>query len=193
MRSGELSRFFLIRRGRRQPAGDGPLTARPTGRTRLRIATGAVALLAVVLAGCNSLYSSTPAPAGSGTMRSQLVALHNGARAAAGIGPLTEVAGLDSDAQYAANRLMLSSGGGCNLVHTSPAQMSAWYGGTWAENIACAPNSPNWSCASMQPFNNLFISSPPHRANILNGGYTEVGVGVACGGSYTFVVVHFSG
>jgi len=162
-------------------------------RSRMRMAAAAVALLALVLAGCDSLYSSTPGPSGAGSMRSQLVALHNAARAGAGVGPLTESGNLDGGAQYAANRLMFTSGGGCNLVHTSAAQMNAWYGGTWAENIACEPNSPKWSCASMQSFQNLFMGSPPHRANILNGAYSHVGVGVACGGSYTFVAVHFSG
>jgi uncharacterized protein YkwD len=156
------------------------------------VAAAAIALLAVVLGGCSSLYSSTPAPAGGGAMRGQLIAMHNGARAAAGLGPMAEAGNLDSGAQIAANRLMLSSGGGCNLVHTSSAQMSSWYGGTWAENIACAPNSPKWSCAPMQSFHNLFMGSPPHRANILNGAYTKAGVGVACGGSYTFVAVHFA-
>jgi uncharacterized protein YkwD len=156
------------------------------------VAAASVALLAFVLAGCSSLYSSTPAPAGDGAMRGQLIAMHNGARAASGIGPMAEAGNLDSGAQIAANRLMLSSGGGCSLVHTSAAQMSSWYGGTWAENIACAPNSPKWSCASMLSFHNLFMGSPPHRANILNGAYTKAGVGVACGGSYTFVAVHFA-
>jgi uncharacterized protein YkwD len=189
IRSGELSRSPFVRRARR---GQSPGRERPANRARKRVAAVAVALLAVVLAGCNSLYSSTPAPAGGASMRSQLVAMHNGARAAAGLGPLAEAANLDSGAQFAANRLMLSSGGGCSLVHTSAAQMNAWYGGTWAENIACAPNSPKWSCASMQSFHNLFMGSPPHRANILSGGYTLVGVGVACGGSYTFVAVHFA-
>jgi uncharacterized protein YkwD len=188
-RSGELSRSPFVRGARRGQDADG---GRPGNRTRLRVAATAVALLAVVLAGCNSLYSSTPTPAGGASMRSQLVALHNGARTAAGLAPMAEAGNLDSGAQFAANRLMLSSGGGCSLVHTSSAQMSAWYGGTWAENIACAPNSPKWSCAPMQSFHNLFMGSPPHRANILNGSYTVVGVGVACGGSYTFVAVHFA-
>jgi len=185
LRSGELTRNLVARRARRAPSGG-------RERGRMRVAAGSVALLALVLAGCNSLYSSTPAPAGGGTMRSQLIAMHNGSRASSGVGSLAEAGNLDSGAQYAANRLMLSSGGGCNLVHTSAAQMNAWYGGAWAENIACEPNSPKWSCASMQSFQNLFMGSPPHRANILDGGYTKAGVGVACGGSYTFVAVHFS-
>ena len=188
-RSGELSRSLFTGRARR---GQGPGAGRSGNRTRMRVAAAAVALLAVVLAGCNSLYSSTPAPAGGDSMRSQLVALHNGARAAAGLGSLAETGNLDSGAQFAANRLMLSSGGGCSLVHTSAAQMSAWYGGTWAENIACAPNSPKWACAPMSEFHSLFMGSPPHRANIMNGAYGHVGVGVACGGSFTFVAVHFA-
>jgi uncharacterized protein YkwD len=161
-------------------------------RTRQRFAALALVAVAVVLAGCDSLYSSAPPPPTANAMRGQLIAMHNGSRASAGIGAMGESGALDGGAQFAANRLMYTSGGGCNLVHTSAAQMNRWYGGNWAENIACAPNSPKWSCAPMQSFQNLFIGSPPHRANILNGGYGHAGVGVACGGSFTFVVVHFA-
>jgi uncharacterized protein YkwD len=167
--------------------------SRPESRNgHRRAAALALVVVALALAGCNSLYSSTPAPSGGGGMRGQLVSLHNGARAAAGLGGLTESGGLDGDAQYEANRLMYASGSGCDLVHSTAAEMTRWYGGTWAENIACEPNTTKWACASMSAFHDLFMGSPPHRANILNGGYGHVGVGVACGGSFTFVAVHFT-
>jgi uncharacterized protein YkwD len=149
-------------------------------------------VVALALAGCDSLYSSTPGPAGGGGMRGQLISLHSSARNAAGLGSLTESSALDTGAQFEANRLMYTSGDSCDLVHTTGAQMTRWYGSTWAENIACAPNSPKWACAPMSEFHDLFMGSPPHRENILNGGYGHVGVGIACGGSYTFVAVHFA-
>jgi uncharacterized protein YkwD len=125
-------------------------------------------------------------------MRGQLVTLHNGARNGAGLGSMAESSALDTGAQFEANRLMYTSGDGCDLEHTAPSQMTRWYGSTWAENIACAPNSPKWACAPMSTFHNLFMGSPPHRANIMNGSYGHVGVGIACGGSFTFVAVHFA-
>jgi uncharacterized protein YkwD len=159
---------------------------------RRRLAALALVVVAIALAGCDSLYSSTPAPSGGGGMRGQLVALHNSDRAASALGALTESGTLDGGAQFEANRLMYTSGSGCDLEHTTPAQMTRWYGGTWAENIACAPNASNWACAPISEFNDLFMGSPPHRANILNGGYGHVGVGIACDGSFTFVAVHFT-
>ena len=156
-----------------------------------------VAMVAIVLAGCGATHPAAapapaaPAPVAGNPMASQLIALHNGARAGAGIGPLVESATLDGGAQATANRLVATSGAGCNLVHTSVAQMDSWYGGTWGENIACAPDPAAGACASMQTFEDLFINSPPHRANILNGAYGHAGVGIACGGAFTFVAVHF--
>jgi len=125
-------------------------------------------------------------------MRGQLISLHNSARNSDGIASMAENPNLDAGAQFEANRLMYTSGGGCDLVHTTSGQMTRWYGNTWAENIACAPNSPKWACAPMSEFHSLFMGSPPHRANIMNGGYGHVGVGIACGGSFTFVAVHFA-
>ncbi len=159
---------------------------------RRKVPVLALALVALAAAGCDSLYTGTPPPPGVDQMGAKLVALHNSARGAAGVGPLTSSAANQTDAQATANRLMLSSGGGCKLVHTSANTMQAWYGAVWAENIACAPNSPQWVCADVAQFHDLFMGSPTHRADILNGGYGHVGVGVACGGTYTFVVVHFS-
>ena len=86
-------------------------------------------------------------------------------------GALSIAAANEADAQATANRLMLTSGGGCKLVHTAPNTMRAWYGEVWAENIACAPNSPQWACADVAQFHDLFMGSPTHRADILNGSY----------------------
>ena len=38
---------------------------------------------------------------------------------------------------------------------------------------------------------NMWLNSPEHRANIFNGAYRFIGVGVACNGRVMFAVVHF--
>lgn len=57
---------------------------------------------------------------------------------------------------------------------------------TAGENIA-------WSTdPSMAGINAMFMNSPEHRANILNGAYHRMGVGVASNGAKTMVVEVFS-
>jgi uncharacterized protein YkwD len=57
---------------------------------------------------------------------------------------------------------------------------------TAGENIAWSTNP------SMAGINTMFMNSPEHRANILNGGYHRMGVGVAGNGAKTMVVEVFS-
>ncbi|HEV3097530.1 MAG TPA: CAP domain-containing protein [Candidatus Dormibacteraeota bacterium] len=57
---------------------------------------------------------------------------------------------------------------------------------TAGENIAWSTNP------SMAAINTMFMNSPEHRANILNGAYHRMGVGVASNGAKTMVVEVFS-
>ena len=57
---------------------------------------------------------------------------------------------------------------------------------TAGENIAWSTNP------SMGNINVMFMNSPEHRANILNGAYHRVGVGVASNGAKVMVVEVFS-
>jgi uncharacterized protein YkwD len=57
---------------------------------------------------------------------------------------------------------------------------------TAGENIAWSTNP------SMAQINVMFMNSPDHRANILNGAYHRVGIGVASNGSKTMVVEVFT-
>jgi uncharacterized protein YkwD len=57
---------------------------------------------------------------------------------------------------------------------------------TAGENIAWSTNP------SMAQINVMFMNSPEHRANILNGAYHRVGIGVASNGSKTMVVEVFT-
>jgi uncharacterized protein YkwD len=54
------------------------------------------------------------------------------------------------------------------------------------ENIAWSTNP------SMAGINTMFMNSPEHRANILNGAYHQAGIGVAGNGVKTMVVEVFS-
>ena len=54
------------------------------------------------------------------------------------------------------------------------------------ENIAWSTNP------SMAGINTMFMNSPEHRANILNGAYHRAGIGVASDGVKTMVVEVFS-
>jgi uncharacterized protein YkwD len=57
---------------------------------------------------------------------------------------------------------------------------------TAGENIAWSTNP------SMANINVMFMNSPEHRANILNGAYHRVGIGVASNGGKVMVVEVFS-
>lgn len=57
---------------------------------------------------------------------------------------------------------------------------------TAGENIAWSTNP------SMAGINTMFMNSPEHRANILNGAYHRAGIGVASNGVKTMVVEVFS-
>jgi uncharacterized protein YkwD len=57
---------------------------------------------------------------------------------------------------------------------------------TAGENIAWSTNP------SMAEINTMFMNSPEHRANILNGAYHQVGIGVASNGAKIMVVEVFS-
>ena len=57
---------------------------------------------------------------------------------------------------------------------------------TAGENIAWSTNP------SMAGINTMFMNSPEHRANILNGAYHQAGIGVAGNGVKTMVVEVFS-
>lgn len=57
---------------------------------------------------------------------------------------------------------------------------------TAGENIAWSTNP------SMAAINTMFMASPEHRANILNGAYHQAGIGVASNGAKIMVVEVFS-
>ncbi|GAA4638386.1 hypothetical protein GCM10023196_095880 [Actinoallomurus vinaceus] len=119
-----------------------------------------------------------PASASPGGIEQQVVSLVNTQRAKNGCGPLHVDGRLHSAAQKHSDDMATRH----FFDHTNPdgkgpgdritAAGYRWSG--WAENIAAGQQTP----ADVM---NSWMNSPGHRANILNCGYRDIGVGVAYG------------
>ena len=117
-----------------------------------------------------------------------IVNLHNQVRANAGLPGLTIDPGMNAHAQFHADRMATMGGNPCLIAHSSQTELSTWYAGKYsAENVACIGPCPSDGAG----FQKSWMDSPPHRANILNGRYAFVGVGITCDGPAMFAVVHF--
>jgi uncharacterized protein YkwD len=120
------------------------------------------------------------------------LSLVNQDRAASGVGPLAWNASLARVAQYRAQDMLNRN----YFSHYDPStgqlafvQLLHLWGIPYTaagENIAWSTNP------SMAGINTMFMNSPEHRANILNGAYHRAGIGVASNGLKTMVVEVFS-
>ncbi|MFN8080524.1 MAG: CAP domain-containing protein [Kineosporiaceae bacterium] len=128
---------------------------------------------------------STPAPAPTSTgisaFAAEVVRLVNVERASNGCSALTAESRLTAAAQLhsedmaAKNYFDHNSQDGRSPGARITAQGYKWR--TWGENIAAGQQTP----ASVM---SAWMNSSGHRANILNCTFTQIGVGVAKGGSY---------
>jgi Cysteine-rich secretory protein family len=147
-------------------------------RARKWVAT--LSLVATALIGSAAVASPAFAsPAGD------LGAATNASRASTGLPALAVNASLTAVAQAWANQLAAA-----NVLSHNPAlrgQVSDW--SVLGENVGMAGDIPTVQAA--------FMASPPHRANILDPRYTQMGVGSAtsiypsCGCKVLWVVVDF--
>ena len=111
-------------------------------------------------------------------MRQGVLELVNAARAQNGKSPLTLDDALTDVAQLRAEEIVQS------FSHTRPngsscftaTQEAGISGGAMGENIAAGQNSP----ASVM---NSWMNSEGHRANILSGDFTSIGIGYVKSGS----------
>jgi len=119
----------------------------------------------------------------------QVVNLVNSERSKAGLSPLKLSVSLDKMASAKAADMRDNN----YFDHTSPTygspfNMMTQFGVSYSyagENIAAGQQSPT-------EVMNAWMNSSGHRANILNPNYTEIGVGIASGGSYrTYWVQEF--
>ena len=109
---------------------------------------------------------------------STLIALTNKDRTAHSVGAVTDDKLLDAAAQKKADDMAAGS----YFSHYSPQGVSPWhwfsavgyYYSHAAENLALNIDDP-------ESLENAWMASPLHRANILRGLYTKVGIGISYG------------
>lgn len=124
---------------------------------------------------------------------SALYSLHNSNRAANGIGGLTVNQQLVNSATNKANAMLESN---C-WDHYCPPGTSPWSFilNSGYEYVYAGENLGEGFVDS-NTLMNAWMNSPTHRANILNGNFTEIGIGFAYGtyqgkANNTIIVVHF--
>jgi len=142
---------------------------------KVRIAVGA---------GLASMMALTVVPeaafADTGSDEATFVAKLNGLRSSKGLRPLAVNGGLTNMARGWSSQ-MASSGG----ISHNPS-LAAQAPGNWVrlgENVGMGPN--------VDSLNDAFVASPTHYANIVNGYYDSVGVGVVQSGGTMFVTFDF--
>jgi uncharacterized protein YkwD len=133
--------------------------------------------------------ATSPAGTSSGSAAAQVLALINQARSAAGLGPLTTTAGLDSSASAHNSRMS----GGCGLSHQCPGEpelgaRETAAGVHWTaagENIGeggpVADTSAAIAKMAVGLTQAMLNEKPPddgHRRNILSSSFTHIGVAV---------------
>ncbi|WP_354644269.1 CAP domain-containing protein [Kitasatospora camelliae] len=126
---------------------------------------------------------TTAAPAGSGlsAAASRVLALVNTERQKAGCGPVTANAKLTAAAQahsqdMAAHATMTHTGSDGSTAGDRITRAGyAW--STYGENVAYGYSTP-------EAVMNGWMTSPGHKANILNCAFKEIGIGLAQPGNY---------
>ena len=121
-----------------------------------------------------------PALADTGSDEAGFVARLNGLRASRGLRPLGVDGNLANMARGWSSQ-MASRGG----ISHNP-NMASQAPGNWArlgENVGMGPN--------VDSLHNAFVASPSHYANMVNGYYDSVGVGVVQSGGTMFVTFNF--
>lgn len=149
------------------------------------------ALILTVTVTFISFATALPAQAASPLSARTIVALANTDRTNLGVRTVVEDAALDRAAQLKANDMAARG----YFSHVDPSGNQPWvwfkkvgyyYWGA-AENLAI--NFDN-----SQSLNTAWMNSPSHRANLVNGSYSRMGIGIAHGmynGKPTTFVVQF--
>ena len=133
-----------------------------------------------------------PPPVGIGGAAGVEFSLVNQDRAANGVAGLRFSGALARVAQYRAQD-MINRG---YFSHYDPATGQLAFSALmhlWGIPYSRAGENIAWSTdPSMAAINTMFMNSPEHRANILNGAYHQAGIGVAGNGAKIMVVEVFS-
>lgn len=164
------------------PATDPPTTAAPTTAppsTPAPSTTAAPTTTAAPATAAPTTATAAPAPTGDDTAKQQaILALVNAERSNAGCGALTLQpqlnAAADAHSQDMADQVYFDHTGLDGSRPWDRAARAGYGGGFIGENIAQGYGTE----ASVM---DGWMNSPGHRANILNCGYTHLGVGYASG------------
>jgi hypothetical protein len=116
----------------------------------------------------------------AGETAADLTAMTNADRTRVGLAPLATAGDLQSLAQSRANEMARSG----RLAHTTSlgTKVSGWK--RLGENVGRGPN--------LRDIQTAFMESPSHRENIVDPGFTQLGVGVTWDGKeYFYVAVIF--
>ena len=89
-------------------------------------------------------------------------------------------------AEYHAKRLAMTRGEQLQHLAQRRARLLV-RGALRGENVACWPGCP----ADGGGIVGMWLNSPGHRANIMNGGFRFIGVGAYCSWGRTFAVAHY--
>jgi uncharacterized protein YkwD len=129
----------------------------------------------------------------SSVIPAALVDMTNVERARESLRPLTRSIALDTAARRKAEDMVREG----YFAHDSPAGHTPWY---WFSDVgyryAYAGENLAVHFADSEEVVNAWMKSPGHRANIMNGQYTEIGIGTAKGtykGTPTVFVVQMFG
>jgi uncharacterized protein YkwD len=152
----------------------------------------AVLMTALVALGVSSCAAPAAAPPGPGQSASgaegAIVDAMNQDRAAAGLGGLSYNDQLAGSGRAWSDNIANSG----SLFHQNLSALLSqpgWSGyRTLGENLLVGPDS--MGAGQMEA---AWMNSPGHRANILNGSFTMVGVGITHSGGRVWVAVEFGG
>jgi uncharacterized protein YkwD len=167
----------------RTPAPQPPLPAFSRGTVTARPAGWRAGVVAAVLGlalATSMLVGAAPASASSAASpaEARMVAVINATRVANGLRPLRPVAGMMA---YARRHARAMAGRG-TLFHTSNfSVICCWR--LVAENVGMG--------GSVRGLHQAFMASPGHRANLLNGALSQVGIGMVSSGGRLWVTEVF--
>lgn len=161
-------------------------------RRPLRTALAALVPVLALVSACQPLVvPSIPVAASSATttaplsQRAQLLVAINRSRTDAGLAPL----GLRDEVATVARRWAAQMARDGRLAHRPRLREALVAEGVhpryWAENVGVG--------AHVREVHEAFMRSAPHRANVLDARFTEVGIGTVAAGGRVWVVVDFTG
>jgi uncharacterized protein YkwD len=184
------------------PAGDDP-DAEAIASSHPRVIAVSLAAATGLGSAALGLGAGTPLPvlASDGTLDSNLLALTNQDRTSNGVAAVQWNSTLGSIADnrpYNCNGVMVNGRAldmlqrnyfdhpilGCGQLADTMVSAAGIQWTAWGENIEwqSGGGDPASAAASLE---RGFMNSPPHRANILNAGYTQVGIGSELGNGWS--------